>query len=811
MVRVMVALAFRSAMLSGRDWIDIGLRDVAAHDTGSGLVLFAMSGPDGGLASWRLEEGQAAVFTDVQAFTAVQERAVGRQLYEVGNGVVVGGLGSEVQGYFEGPGASIGQGISWGGLSATTEDIAALTYFLAGFVYTADATIGGIQCYRQSENGDLISLGQLGGGADVYRDTVIDLDTVTVSGKNYLLATDVADRGVSSYLIDPESGDLEARGLMGAGQGLGVMRPVALETTLIGGNTFAVLASAGDQGGALSVMRVLGDGRLAPVDHVLDTRDTRFGQAQDLAVVTSQDRAYVLAGGGDGGFSLFQMLSTGRLVYLQSYAEGTFPGVFGPSALAAVQLGDDIQIFATSVASGMSQFSLSLVQEGAAHRAEGAGGSLSGGDKDDILIGGPGNDALSAGKGADILVDGVGRDTLTGGQGSDIFVLDFDGERDLIRGFEIGVDRLDLSAFTFLYDPSQLDYVARRDGAELTWRGDVITLQSVSGQSLSLQDIFGGYFEGPDRPFMGTGETILGGEASDALGGQWGADSLYGYQGNDVLRGGGGADMLYGGNGFDTLLGQGENDRIWGGNGRDLIYLGAGNDVFFDNIQTGENAHDTVYGGLGNDTVNGGGGADVFHGKAGQDLLSGRRGPDQLFGGAGADTFYGGAGNDRIWGGNGRDLAYLGAGNDVFSDNPQVGDLGRDTVFSGVGNDTVNGGAGADVFHGMDGQDLLLGRKGEDQLFGGRGADTLDGGLGPDRMFGGIGADVFIFSPDDHADRIGDFTPGEDRIRLTGVARYADLEITTQGTAIRIVGAGDVLWLDGLSVRALDADDFLFG
>jgi Ca2+-binding RTX toxin-like protein len=92
-----------------------------------------------------------------------------------------------------------------------------------------------------------------------------------------------------------------------------------------------------------------------------------------------------------------------------------------------------------------------------------AGIELGGNDRDDMIIGGAGDDTLRGeaggdrlrgGDGADRIVGGAGRDAMSGEGGADIFVfgsttdLGVGGEtRDVIRDFEDGVDRIDLSGF----------------------------------------------------------------------------------------------------------------------------------------------------------------------------------------------------------------------------------------------------------------------------------------------------------------------------------------------------------------------------
>ena len=76
---------------------------------------------------------------------------------------------------------------------------------------------------------------------------------------------------------------------------------------------------------------------------------------------------------------------------------------------------------------------------------------LRGGDGDDTLNGGSGRDLLLGEAGNDRLVGGAGGDDMTGGLGADTFVFNlaersgFVHERDIIRDFEVGVDRIEFA------------------------------------------------------------------------------------------------------------------------------------------------------------------------------------------------------------------------------------------------------------------------------------------------------------------------------------------------------------------------------
>ena len=93
------------------------------------------------------------------------------------------------------------------------------------------------------------------------------------------------------------------------------------------------------------------------------------------------------------------------------------------------------------------------------------------------------------------------------------------------------------------------------------------------------------------------------------------------------------------------------------------------------------------------------------------------------------------------------------------------------------------GGSGGDTLIANDLGCSLDGRGGNDTLTGGAGNDRLIGGTGRDTMTGNGGIDTFAFSTGDSSassgqhDLITDFTPGTDKIDLTGI----DADTSTPG------------------------------
>lgn len=59
---------------------------------------------------------------------------------------------------------------------------------------------------------------------------------------------------------------------------------------------------------------------------------------------------------------------------------------------------------------------------------------------------------VTAASGGGVLRDNAGREALTGAQGLDIFRMRRDGETDIVRDFQLGIDRIDLSAYEVGFD-----------------------------------------------------------------------------------------------------------------------------------------------------------------------------------------------------------------------------------------------------------------------------------------------------------------------------------------------------------------------
>ena len=142
-----------------------------------------------------------------------------------------------------------------------------------------------------------------------------------------------------------------------------------------------------------------------------------------------------------------------------------------------------------------------------------------------------------------------------------------------------------------------------------------------------------------------------------------------------------------------------------------------------------------------------------------------------------------------------------------------AGGRGADGIEGNSMANRLFGGAGPDGVFGRGGADVLFGGRGNDVLEGGRGRDRLDGGLGRDLLTGGHGSDLFVFSSGSGTDRIADFSEG-DRIDLRRHAEATSVEAVltaARDTAggVRLALGEDRLFLDGIGLEALGAEDFL--
>ncbi|SEN47757.1 type I secretion C-terminal target domain (VC_A0849 subclass) [Loktanella fryxellensis] len=676
-------------------------------------------------------------------------------------------------------------------LAGTTGSIATLqhatTVTLSNGSHVVYGGLGGLNGLGQltfNAGGSLVSQQTVADQTTTYAARVTGTASAVVGGQTWLYAASGTEHGITSYRV-AANGALTAVQATGNPDGLWIASPTALEGVRLAGRDHLVLASAGTH--SLTVLRPEADGTLTIVDHLLDTRDTRFGGVAALAVVEHAGTVHVIAGGADDGITVLQLLPDGQLVTRATLADGRDTTLANVSAIAALGRGDGLDIFvASSSEHGLTRLRYDMGPAGQTLVAAAAGQTLSGTAGGDVVIGGVGPDRLAGGAGDDILRDGGGSDTLTGGTGADIFVLASDGVRDTITDFQVGVDRIDLSAWPMLRSRDQLTLALTATGFTIGYGTEVLVVNAADGRTidhrtLTTADLMGGAripqvilpgFAGPVFPRatvtqgaggslpdagatpgappvlagvlviggitflthrMGTrdglfrvgttgSERIVASDRNDKIDGRGGSDSIWGKGGTDILYGDTGNDAIAGEAGDDALFGEEGDDRLYGGTGQDRLIGAAG--------------RDRLYGGDGDDVIDGGSGDDHLVGGTGRDRLTDPSGLNRLYGGDGHDILTGGIASDSLYGGAGNDILAAKAGNDRL-----VGEDGDDRLYGGDGDDKVWGGEGRDILYGRTGNDQLAGDAGDDVIFGEAGSDSLWGGTGNDSLDGGTDND----------------------------------------------------------------------
>jgi Ca2+-binding RTX toxin-like protein len=296
---------------------------------------------------------------------------------------------------------------------------------------------------------------------------------------------------------------------------------------------------------------------------------------------------------------------------------------------------------------------------------------VDGGDGEDTITTGAGNDVINGDDGNDILTGGMGGDIINGGLGNDRVVDGGDGFYDAYYGNE-GLNSLDYAASS---SPLTVYYYPGAEG--------------VIFNNSAIDNFYG---------FTG----FIGGSGDDTFQAQAGTNPSTGDPiaptENYTIEGRGGNDYIVSADGNDTLLGEDGYDTLIGGDGSDFLDTGK---------QGGYAA-----GGKGNDTLQGGDGEDNLYGNENDDILMGGKGTDYLDGGEGNDTltdtqgsntFLGGAGDDVITGGGGGDVIYGEADNDIIN-----GGAGNNYISTGTGEDLVifdsfwKNGAGVDTLADFD-------------------------------------------------------------------------------------------------------------
>jgi Ca2+-binding RTX toxin-like protein len=722
-----------------------GITDLEIVDAGGALRLYSATRAGGGITALNVGAQLTLIDQEVTAVTSVLP-APARLEMAVLNGVasvlVMGGSMARMGGFRLGADGGFGTAVTINASPPGVVAAQAMTV-VAGITYEYISTYGqsSIQCLRLNPNGEMTAVATLTLGPNQQGIDITAMTTLQSGGQTYLAATSRVKDAVTLFRV-AANGTLQQTGTMGAVGGLGINDPSDVRPVVMGGVSYLVVASGATS--SLSILAVQPDGSLRVTDHVGDTLDTRFQGVQTSAVVTVGDRVFVIAGGGDDGLNLFTLLPDGKLVLLASQLQAPGMGLHNITAIEAVVLGGVIEVFVAGEGLGITRLRLDPDVQAPMQIGTVFDDTLTGTAAADLLSGGAGQDMLLGGDGSDILMDGTGSDTLSGGAGSDVFVIGLDGAQDTILDYQAGVDRLDLTGWGRIYSVDDLTIEQTATGAIISFRDEVLTLQSANGQPLLpsvflSSDLFGLWHIGGDTAVAGL-----------RLEGLPGAETLQGGAGDDVLVGSTGADLLDGGAGFDFV----DYSAAFGSQRIDLLYpelntnLALGDRHISVEGVIGGNGADNIRGTLGDNTLRGEGNVDYLFGRRGNDVLDGGIGDDVLFGGVGADTLIGGTGRDRAQYSESTTALVVDLQYSQYNTGEAEGDvyIGIEDLAGSAFNDTLFGNSYANQVFGRDGSDQLFGRGGNDYLNGGSGTDTLDGGANNDTLRGGTHADTFVFN-----------------------------------------------------------------
>ncbi len=347
------------------------------------------------------------------------------------------------------------------------------------YLFSAN-TSAGLDRFTISTGGALTDQSFIADSAAVALGDVSAMASGQLKGRDFLFVASAFDAGISVFRVGAD-GSLDPRFLL-TPEMVGFNAITTMATAQVGPRFFLLVGSA--ETDTLMVFRVSKGGKLKLIDSLIDKSETRFERISAIEVFEVEGRSFILAGGADGGITLFELDYRGRLNVLEVVADEFTTTLNNISDIKVEIINGNIFVFvASATESGFTQFELTLEP----------GNTIMGGPVRDTIIGTPGDDTifgrgkrdiLDGGAGDDRLIDGRGRDLLTGGPGADVFEFIADGRRDKITDFEQGIDRLDLTDYAGLYSYLDLDIRPRNDGAVIRIGDEILRIISADEQRI---------------------------------------------------------------------------------------------------------------------------------------------------------------------------------------------------------------------------------------------------------------------------------------------------------------------------------------
>ncbi|WP_136635910.1 calcium-binding protein [Pseudooceanicola onchidii] len=333
------------------------------------------------------------------------------------------------------------------------------------FVATGSRDSAGLRIYEWVDGETLAPRATVTDHGKTALGNVTDMAGLRVGGTEYLAVASTTDEAVSTYWIGTD-GTPELIDSLGIKDGMWIAGLDGLATVAAHGESFVAVGAT--MSSSLTLLRVNDHGVMFQEDHLIDTLDTRFSRVDALTGFEVGERGFLVVGGADDGLTLLEIMPD-RSCHVRSTLVNSQGGAMeNIVSLSAVSLTSEIQIVAAGQP-GLTLATLDKTSIAAPLIGTGAADDLVGGGRDDLIWGNAGDDILTGGAGADIIAGGAGQDVLTGGDGADVFVFSADTGMDRVTDFQLGVDRIDVSAWGRIYDVQSLTIDDRWDGADLSF------------------------------------------------------------------------------------------------------------------------------------------------------------------------------------------------------------------------------------------------------------------------------------------------------------------------------------------------------
>ncbi|MCF6444590.1 hypothetical protein [Nereida sp. MMG025] len=625
------------------------------------------------------------------------------------------------------------------------------------FIYSGGYGLDGLHCFV-APAGQTAAMSTSTVLTGTYLNDISGLAKIEQGAAHYIVTASLS--GGITLFEQGSDGALTHMAEIGVANGLPFSNITQISSVNIADEPYVLIAT---EHGTLGLIRIDSDGSLIVTDIAQDTGESRLDVPSVIKTIEVGAHSFAVVGGGDGGFSLLALLPNGTFHVVQNFDDTITANLGHISDVQIHTSTDGFTIYLSSEQTGgLAEFFVDTSSVGV-QRSAGSDERARGTNLDDVLWAQGEDTTLEGRDGDDILIDGTGNDTLRGGEGADTFILGKDGRVDLIRDFEIGRDRIDISAWGMIYSLSQLEYETLNNGIRLIFGQEVLVVRSFDGAPLLPEDLEGALNTDLHRPVV----NLIDPDAP-AL--------------PPIFEGSPTGDR------FEASL---EGSNFLGGDGFDFVDYSAVHDIRVSletpDLNTGAAAGDTyqsiegVIGTNGDDWIEGDAGSNQLEGGAGNDTLLGGQGSDLLLGGAGDDFVFDSLGGGNLVGGSGNDVLWNISGRANLVDNASDGEEEtlNDRLLGGYGDDTLSGGAG---------DDILVGDFGAIHFAG---DDTLIGGTGDDLLEGGDGYDVFVFRPNDGNDLIADFSETQVLSGANPTILNADFDVRVD--TVRLIGFEDIL------------------